>query len=639
MPRKMQRNKAHEKNWSEETKIKKENERKQQEEHAELVKEEAREIEERSKPIYTRKKKSTSSTDAEIKQAKTNKIMGIINERASYYRENPQRFVEEYLGIKLKLFQKILIYAMMHYDYFLFIACRGLGKTFLTALFACVRGILYPGTKIVVCSATFKQGRELVLKITDDFAHKSSLLRSEIEAWSTGQNDCYIKFRNGSIIRVVTATESSRGGRSNILIIDESRLVSQKIVDSILKPFNAEPRHPRYLDKTEYKYYPREMNKEMYLSSAWYQASELYDKAKAYTANFLDDRLNYFICDLPYQLSIKEGLLMREQIENEMSEQTFSYVTFMMEREGKFYGSGENSLFNLRVLNERRILTDSFHDLDFYKTTDIQIPKKKIGEVRILSVDVALLASKKHDNDASAFVLNCAVPTNTNEYISNIVYIETVEDVMTEELGLMVMRYFYQYNCDYLGLDANGIGQAILDYIMADRYDPVYGMTYCAINCCNNDDLAERCKVKYAPKVVYAIKANAKSNNDMCLALRAGCQNGSINFLINDNDIEQYLAKSIKGYSKLTEIQKVKLKLPYVQTTLMIDELINLKHSVKNGLISVYEHKGMRKDRYSALEYNYYVTQQLSLKLKPRQKNLESLVDSLTIRRGVIHSY
>lgn len=59
--------------------------------------------------------------------SKTEKIMNTIAERCAYYRANPQRFVEEYLGIKLKIFQKILLWAMMIYDAFYFVAARGLG--------------------------------------------------------------------------------------------------------------------------------------------------------------------------------------------------------------------------------------------------------------------------------------------------------------------------------------------------------------------------------------------------------------------------------------------------------------------------------------------------------------------------------
>jgi len=556
-------------------------------------------------------------TDQQIKMDRTEKIMNTVARRASYYRANPHRFVKDFLGINLMLFQKILLYAMMHYDNFFFIACRGLGKSYLVAVFAVCRCILFPGTKIVVCSATYKQGKELILKITDDMMHKSTLLRNEISKYRVGQNDCNVYFKDGSWIKVVVANENARGARANLLIVDESRMVNQHIVDTVLRPMKANPRRPGYMDKPEYKHL-QEPNKEIYMSSAWYQASEMYEKVKAYVANFLDDQLKYFVCDLPYQVALQEGLLIYQDLVNEMSEATFSDIAFMMEREGLFYGSGADSLFNFKVLNDRRILTEGLHSLEYYHRNNIKVPPKQSNEKRILSVDVALLASKKHDNDASALIVNSAKHTTGNDYISNIVYIETQEGLVTEELGLLVMRFYYQYDCDYIALDANGIGQAVLDFLMKDRYDPVYGQLYPALNCCNNPDLASRCKSTVAKKVVYAIKANAKTNNDMCLALRAGFQNGNINLLVNDNNVEEILSKNIKGYSKLTDKEQIELQLPYVQTTFLIDELINLEHDTSNGLIRVKERHGMRKDRYSSLEYNYFVVQDLAVKHRPK---------------------
>ena len=570
--------------------------------------------------------KNNRKTDEEIKQSKTDAIMNIIAERCAYYRANPHRFAEDFIpGLKLRIFQKILLWAMFFSDNFYFIASRGLGKTYLVALFSVIRCILYPGTKIKVASYTFKQAKEVVLKITDDFMHKSSLITSEISKISTGQNDCYVYFKNGSWIKVCVAGESARGGRSNIIIVDESRMVEQKIVDTILVPMNADPRQPGYINKPEYNHL-QEMNKVLFMSSAYFAASEMYEKVKSYFANMLDPNLKFFICDLPYMLSIKEGLLMRRQIENEMSEQTFSDISFMMEREGLFYGSSADALFDFKVLNERRILEESLHNLEYYKDNNLRIPEKQKDEIRILSVDIALLASKKHNNDASALLIHSAIPTSSHKYMDNVVYIETKEGLVTEELGLLVMRYYYQYNCDYIAIDANGVGQSVLDYLMADRFDPMYGQQYAALNCINSPELAERCKVKGAPKVIYAIKATARSNNDMCLALRTGFQNGYINLLCSDSNIEEKLSK-IRGYSKLSDIQKAKLALPYVQTTFLIDELINLDHDTSNGLIKVKEKSGMRKDRYSSLEYGYYVVQELSKKLKPKQKQTNGYIN------------
>lgn len=393
-------------------------------------------------------------------------------------------------------------------------------------------------------------------------------------------------------------------------------MVEQKIVDTVLRPMNASPRQPGYLRKPEYAYL-KEMNKEMYMSSAYFAASEMFEKVKAFTANMLDPSLNYFVCDLPYTLSIKEGLLMEQAIINEMSEATFSDISFMMERQGLFYGSSEDALFDFRILNKCRILQEPLFNLEYYRNHNLKIPDKQKGEIRILSVDVALLASKRHDNDASALLIHCGIPTSSHNYIDNVSGLETQEGLTTEELGLITMRSFYQYECDYIALDANGIGQALCDYLMVDRYDPIYGQSYGALDCKNNQDLSERCKVKGAPKVIYAIKANAKMNNDMCLALRAGFQNGYINLLADDTTIDEKLNR-IRGYSKLTDNEKAMLKLPFVQTSLLINELINLTHDTSNGLIKVKEKSGMRKDRYSSLEYGYFVIQELSKKLRPK---------------------
>lgn len=67
-------------------------------------------------------------TDKEVANSKAEKLMNTIAFRAGYYRSNPHRFVEDYFGITLKLFQKILLYMMMHCNYFIYCASRGQGE-------------------------------------------------------------------------------------------------------------------------------------------------------------------------------------------------------------------------------------------------------------------------------------------------------------------------------------------------------------------------------------------------------------------------------------------------------------------------------------------------------------------------------
>ena len=58
---------------------------------------------------------------------KSEKLMNGIGIWTSWYRLFPHLFVRDYIGVTLKVFQQILIYFMMHYNYFLYIASRGQG--------------------------------------------------------------------------------------------------------------------------------------------------------------------------------------------------------------------------------------------------------------------------------------------------------------------------------------------------------------------------------------------------------------------------------------------------------------------------------------------------------------------------------
>lgn len=101
---------------------------------------------------------------------------------------------------------------------------------------------------------------------------------------------------------------------------------------------------------------------------------------KGYTINMLKDNSKFFACDLPYQLSIASNIMMRETIENVMADPDFNDISFMMEYEGKFYGSGEDSLFKLDVLENRRNLKTSFRSLEYYRNTNTKPPMKQAGE-------------------------------------------------------------------------------------------------------------------------------------------------------------------------------------------------------------------------------------------------------------------
>lgn len=572
----------------------------------------------------------------EIEADKAQRIMETVAWRAGFYRANPHRFVEEVLEIHLKLFQKILLYAMMHYNYLMYLASRGQGKTFLTAIFAVVYCILFPGTIIVVSSGTLKQANEVLLKIENILMKQSSILRQEISFCNIGINDAIVMFKNTSFIVTRVSNDNARSARANILIIDEARLVDKVTLNTVLRKFLTSPRHPRYLDKPEYEHL-QERNKEIYMSSAYFKSSELYEKAKSYTVNFFDDTKKYFICGLPYQVSIKENLLMRSQVEDERSEADYNEITDQMEMECLWFGDTDGGLFKFDDLNNIRRLKLGLHSLKFYNES-IPVPKVSAQNKRILSVDIALMASNKRKrNDATAIYINDALKVTDVSYQSNMVFGQTFEGLTTDKVGIIVMRYFYEYNCTDLVLDTNGNGLGVYDFIIKDQYDSETGKIYKALCAKNNQDMADRCKVKDANKVVWCVKATSAFNNEIALLLRNGIKNGKINFLISELNCEESLAKDYKPYKKLNLKLKDEMKMPYVETTMAVYELIKLKHYIKNGNVVVVEPSGFRKDRYSSIAYNFWCVRQLELELRPSTNDVEDLVNKLTIRKGSVH--
>ena len=78
-------------------------------------------------------------------------------------------------------------------------------------------------------------------------------LAAEIDMKETKINgtDAKIVFLNGSYIKVVTASDSSRGNRANVLILDEFRLISKDVIDTILRKFLTQRRMPKYEELTK----------------------------------------------------------------------------------------------------------------------------------------------------------------------------------------------------------------------------------------------------------------------------------------------------------------------------------------------------------------------------------------------------
>ncbi|MGG0308437.1 terminase large subunit [Priestia megaterium] len=543
---------------------------------------------------------------------KSERLMNGIGIWTSFYRANPHRFVAEYLGINLKLFQMILIFMMNHNHYFMYLASRGQGKTFLTSIYCCVRAILFPDTKIIIASGTKGQAREVIEKI-DDLRKNSPNLAREISDLKSSSNDAKCEFHNGSWIKIVASNDGARSKRANLLIVDEFRMVDFDIINKVLRKFLTAPRNPRYLSKPEYAHL-QERNKEVYLSSCWYKVHWSWNRLLAYYKAMTDGK-SYFVCGLPYQLAVREGLLMEDQVKDEMSESDFDEVGFSMEMECLFFGESEKAFFKFEDLEKNRRLPKAMYPKDFYnvlRDASFKYESKKAGEIRLISCDIAGMAGK--ENDASAYTIFRLIPTSRG-FERHIVYMESMTGGHTTTQAVRIRQLFNDFDCDYLVLDTQSMGLGIFDQLVQPLYDKERNIEYDPWTCINDEKMSDRCSYKEAKPTIYSIKGNQAFNSECAISLRDGLKRGKIKLLVNDLEYKDVL-KKFKGYTDLPMETQVKFELPYVQTTLLINEMINLEgERTDSGLIRLKEPKSKRKDRYSSATYGNYVANLLERSL------------------------
>ena len=166
-------------------------------------------------------------------------IEDLLRKYINYFIQYPDMFLDmikpQDAYFDLFFYQRIVLRALMKYKEVYVSACRAFSKSFLTILGMILQCIFMPRTKRFICAPAKNQSaqiaREKILEIYQLFP----LLRREIIGGETsatpgnfGKDYVTLKFRNGSVLDVVGAIDSTRGGRRNGGLIDEIRKIVSK---------------------------------------------------------------------------------------------------------------------------------------------------------------------------------------------------------------------------------------------------------------------------------------------------------------------------------------------------------------------------------------------------------------------------
>lgn len=561
-------------------------------------------------------------------------------EWVTFFRRNLHRFATDYLGIKLYLYQAITLFLMGINNFFVIVASRASAKSFMIALYACCKCILYPNSIIVLSSATKGQSKLLVSeKIQKELCNMSPQLRKEIDRVKDNQNEVIVYFKNHSSIVVVPALDTARGHRSTVIVREEFRQIKKSIEDGILSPFQIVRQTP--FRKDDYYAGMKELIEEptdIYISSSWFDNGHwmwgIVDKS-------YDEMLRGKpSCLLAFDESValKHELKTLHYFQSEKKKQ--DQITFNLEFLNMRLKDNQFSFFTYEMIQQNQRCRQPFYprntlDYKANRKNPFDIPKQK-GEIRVISCDMAFVENKKNDN--SIFSMLRLLPDSTvytsdngevvvdNGYRRIVPYIESIQGGDTKMQAVRIEQLFYDSGADFIVLDTRNCGLGIFDLLAKTLYDEERCVEYPPLTCMNDDGLANRIKIEGARPCIYAINATQKLNSDIAIDFRRILANKQIDFLVRFETAREEILPEIKEYSNSPDADvQFFYEAPYLETQEFISETTGLVYEKKpqTGVIVISEQGNNRKDRYTSVSYGSWFASALEKDLLAANEDYE----------------
>lgn len=552
----------------------------------------------------------------------------------SFWRRNLHLFVRDYLKLSLYPYQQIAIYKMGISNFICMIASRNDAKSFIIALYACCRCILYPGTLFVIGSATKGQSKLMVsAKIQDELMQWSKPLAAEIEKVSTSVNDTYVKFRNTSKIIVYTANDNARGNRSHASCREEFRQIDKKIEDSVISPFQTVRNRPYMRKNIGNKLYGdisilQENPVDIYISSSWIDDGNWMWGIVDQAFNGMLKNDGSVLLTFDESITLKHHLKTMKQMKREKKKQ--DPVTWKTEFLNLKVKDSLSSYFTYKMLMDRQVSKHVFYPkniLDFKSNRRNKYAiSKQDNEIRVISNDIAFVAGEKNDNSVYSCIR--AIPENityeTNNGSVEIIqgyrrqypYIESNQLGDTTKQAIRIRQLYEDFESDFIVIDTRNGGLQVLYALEKVLYDEERGIEYSPLCCMNNEDYAKVCIDPGAKKCIYAINATQTLNSDIAISFRKNLVENKIDFLVNFNTAKEEILQNNKEYIEEIDVEKqVEFERPFLETQAMISECAELQYEKmpQTGVIKIQEKGKNRKDRYTSCSYGSYFIDQLEL--------------------------
>ena len=509
----------------------------------------------------------------------------------SYYRYYVDAFAVDVLGIKLFPFQRLILRAMGRYQSSMLIACRGIGKSFIVAVFYICTAILYPNIKLGIASGNSQQARNVIIqKIKGELAKIEAVAREINFPIKTGMDDCVVEFKNGSEIRAITLAQdrggdSARSWRFSYMLVDEARLVKDNIIEEILIPMTKTKR------QNAIKWHKSEKGKMIFISSAYLKTSKLYDRFVYHYKQMISGNTNYMCMCFPYQVGVQAGLFDQDDIEKELEKPQMTKDKFAYEFEGIFVGSSGESYFPYELTDQCRVL----------ERCELEQPKKSESKY-IITHDVAV--SDKNGSDNSCTHVIKLKPRADGTYLKQVVYTKVVNGMpLNKQRDLLRKLLHIQFpNTVKLCIDVQGAGAGLpsMFYESWEYLDEKTGKITEYPPLIQDDDKESLEVLDNALPIIRAIHGMNNFVNLYYPYMKGCFEDQSIELLSQSNDVD-ILYKSNK--ISFDEYEQ------HIEHDILQSELSNIKQDFTDKEKMTYTRivKSNKRDRATSLMYGLAV--------------------------------
>jgi hypothetical protein len=529
------------------------------------------------------KKKKDRVISKEIIEKNLDKLIPYL----SFFRAYPDMFVDmissEDCSFSFFFYQRIFLRIVMRYKYVYVTFNRAFAKSFLSVMALYLKCIFYPGIKLFITAGGKEQATDIARAKIDEIWSWWPCLKNEILKEEKAKDYIKLYFKNGSQLDIMPAKETTRGQRRHGGLIDEVIMIDGEKLNRFVIPTMNVDRVARCggID-------PNENHKsQIYVTTAGHKTSFAYEKMLQLIV-WMVARGTAFVWGGDYRIPMMHGLLSEDFVQELQEDGTYNEMDFSREYESIWSGAAQNAFFNPEQFDKHRVLQEAHSKYVASENTEI---------FYVLGIDVARLK-------AQTVIQVIKAIKRPNGYYKSLVNTFVYENRHFGEQAIDIKKRALEFNAKQIIIDGTGLGVGLLDFLVIENKDNITGEVLPPFAVTNDDNYNQFKKPDSLP-LLYVVKPNDELNSQIYVNCLLQFNNGRIK-LLADEKVAKTKLLNTKAGREMTSEQKAYYLMPFTYTSILKQEMMNLRQKTDGKYLKLEEVQKKGKDKFSAFVYGLW---------------------------------